>query len=439
VPAGVTGDLYVASPGLARGYLGDPQRTAAAFLNYAAEGAEPLRIYRTGDLARYDAEGTVYYLGRSDKQVKIRGNRVELEEINARLGAHPAITSCAVRAVDVDSGNERLVAYVELDPARNGFVAMGETYRLFTLAQRPELLHPMEAAHLGSWPEFFAGDTAVQQLWPRIWTEFPEYQFALVNEADEVVAAGNAVPLRWSGEVATLPSGSSAALGRALSADRAEAPPDTLLILTGVVIPSYQSRGLASAVLEGFKALARGLGLARAIVPVRPTGKSDHPEMSFAAWCDARRADGLREDAWLRIHERVGGRPLRIDPQSQRVAGSVRQWEAWTGMKFPASGEYHVPGGLHPVRIELERDVGEYEEPSIWYQHFVDSYQGPAWAPLGRSEIRKFLADSLPEYAEAPRGATAGRPDATAPKPAPEHAGGDLRHGTACGERGYRR
>jgi amino acid adenylation domain-containing protein len=398
VPVGVTGDLYVASPGLARGYLGDPQRTAAAFLHSAIEGAEPLRIYRTGDLARYDAEGTVYYLGRSDKQVKIRGNRVELEEINARLGAHPAISSCAVRAVDVDSGNERLVAYVELDPARNGFVAMGETYRFFTLAQRPELLHPMEAAHLGSWPEFFAGDTAVRQLWPRIWTEFPEYQFALVNEADEVVAAGNAVPLRWSGEAATLPSGWSAALGQSLSADRAAAPPDTLLILTGVVIPSYQSRGLASVVLEGFKALARGLGLARAIVPVRPTGKSDHPEMSFAAWCDARREDGLRQDAWLRIHERVGGRPLRIEPQSQRVTGSVRQWEAWTGMKFPASGEYHVPGGLHPVRIDLERDVGEYEEPSIWYQHFVDSYQGPAWAPLGRSEIRKFLADSLPEY-----------------------------------------
>ncbi|ATB34301.1 non-ribosomal peptide synthetase [Melittangium boletus] len=397
VPIGVTGDIYVASPGLARGYLGDPQRTAEVFLSHSLDGAEPLRLYRTGDVGKYDAEGTVYYLGRSDKQVKIRGNRVELEEINARLSAHPSITSCVVKAVDLDSGSERLLAYLELSEAFNGFTAQGATYRLFTLAQRPELLRQMEAAHLESWPQFFAGDSSVKVLWPRIWTEFPEYQFALVDEADQVVAAGNAVPSRWSGEVSTLPSGWSAALERALSADRALAP-DTLLILTGVVLPSHQSRGLASCVLEGFKALTRGMGLARAIVPVRPTGKSNHPELSFTEWCEKRRADGLPEDAWLRIHERVGGRPLGIEPRSQRVVGTVAQWECWTEMRFPVSGEYHVPGGMGPVRIDLEKDVGEYDEPSIWYQHFADSYQGPAWAPLGKRELRTFLADSLPEY-----------------------------------------
>jgi hypothetical protein len=151
-------------------------------------------------------------------------------------------------------------------------------------------------------------------------------------------------------------------------------------------------------VLEGFKALARGLGLARAIVPVRPTGKANHPELSFQEWCEARRPDGTPQDAWLRIHERVGGRPLRIEPQSQRVVGSVSQWEGWTRMTFPKSGEYHVPGGLHPVRIDLEKGVGEYDEPSIWYQHFAESYEGPDWKPLGKRELRRFLSDSLPEY-----------------------------------------
>ena len=220
VPIGVTGDIYVASAGLARGYLGDTRRTQEAFFEHSLEGLETVRLYRTGDLGKYDDEGKVYYLGRSNNQVKIRGNRVELEEINARLAAHPAISSCVVSAMDLDTGNERLVAHVELSPAYNGFVAMGETYRLFTLAQRPELLRQMEAAHLGSWPEFFAGDSVVQQLWPRIWTELPDSQFALVNEADQVVAAGNAVPLCWSGEVSQLPSGWSAALEQALSEDR---------------------------------------------------------------------------------------------------------------------------------------------------------------------------------------------------------------------------
>ena len=53
---------------------------------------------------------------------------------------------------------------------------------------------------------------------------------------------------------------------------------------------------------------------------------------------------------------------------------------------------------MHPVLIDVERDVGEYDEPSIWYQHFPEPAQGPAWAPLGLRDLRQFLADSLPEY-----------------------------------------
>jgi aryl carrier-like protein/GNAT superfamily N-acetyltransferase len=255
----------------------------------------------------------------------------------------------------------------------------------------------MEAVHLGSWPAFFDGAAVTRALWPRVWSEHRGHQFALVDTADEVVATGNAIPSRWNGDPAQLPAGWDDALAQALARDQAE-PADTLLILTGVVAPSHQGRGLAACVLEAFKALARGHGLARAVVPVRPTGKADRPDLGFADWCDARRPDGSAADPWLRVHQRAGGKALRVEPRSQRAVGSIAQWEAWTGMAFTRSGEHHVPGALAPVHIDLARGVGEYDEPSIWYEHFVEPYRGPAWRPIDRAALRAHLAEALPDY-----------------------------------------
>lgn len=110
VPAGVPGDLYIGGPGLARGYLNRPEQTEAAFI--ASPLAPGGRLYRTGDRARWRADGTIELLGRGDSQVKIRGQRVELGEIEALLGRHPAVANVAVLAVAGHAGDQRLAAYV---------------------------------------------------------------------------------------------------------------------------------------------------------------------------------------------------------------------------------------------------------------------------------------------------------------------------------------
>ena len=112
VPVGVTGHLYIAGIGLARGYINRPELTAQAFIPNPFSAAPGARMYRSGDLARYLPDGTIEYLGRSDHQVKIRGLRIELGEIESTLAALDAVRDVVVLARTDERNIARLVAYL---------------------------------------------------------------------------------------------------------------------------------------------------------------------------------------------------------------------------------------------------------------------------------------------------------------------------------------
>ncbi len=110
---GESGELFVGGTGVGLGYLNDPETTARAFFRDPFDPASATgRLYRTGDLARFD-EGVVHYLGRGDRQVKVAGVRMELDEIEAVLSRHPAVTRCAV-TVSGDGERSQLVAHYNL-------------------------------------------------------------------------------------------------------------------------------------------------------------------------------------------------------------------------------------------------------------------------------------------------------------------------------------
>ncbi|WP_187776384.1 non-ribosomal peptide synthetase [Antrihabitans cavernicola] len=117
VPPGVTGELYLAGPGLARGYNRRPGLTGERFV--ANPNGEPgERMYRSGDLARWRTDNTVEYVGRADFQVKLRGYRIELGEIDAAMMAHPDVEFAVTLAREIQSGTTALVGYIVAVPGR---------------------------------------------------------------------------------------------------------------------------------------------------------------------------------------------------------------------------------------------------------------------------------------------------------------------------------
>ncbi len=115
VPPGIPGELYLGGAGLARGYLKNPLQTAERFLPDPFSDKPDARLYRTGDRCRWLSDGTLEFLGRLDHQVKVRGFRVELGEVEAALMSHPAVRETVVIAQAGDASGSRLVAYVTGD------------------------------------------------------------------------------------------------------------------------------------------------------------------------------------------------------------------------------------------------------------------------------------------------------------------------------------
>ncbi|MGW4596255.1 non-ribosomal peptide synthetase [Streptomyces sp. NPDC004457] len=120
-PLGTPGEIHVGGQGLARGYHGDPARTAERFVPHPFRAGD--RLYRTGDQGRVGPDGSIEFLGRSDLQVKIRGVRLELGEVEAALRAHPAVLDAAAATWTAGAGDTRLVAYLVLDPAAGASTA----------------------------------------------------------------------------------------------------------------------------------------------------------------------------------------------------------------------------------------------------------------------------------------------------------------------------
>lgn len=214
-------------------------------------------------------------------------------------------------------------------------------------------------------------DAVANRYWSRLYTDFPWFQFVLCGEGNEVVAAGNCIPVFWDGTAEGLPPGFDGVLERGFQNAESGRVPNAASALFATVSRDHRGQGISAEVLETMKTMAAEHGLGALIAPVRPTWKTRYPLNPMERYVHWEREDGLPFDPWLRVHRRLGAEFLGVAHKSMLITGSVREWEEWTGIQFPESGTYIVPGALQPVVMDLEDDLGVYEEPNVWMCHPV--------------------------------------------------------------------
>jgi hypothetical protein len=238
---------------------------------------------------------------------------------------------------------------------------------IVTLAQRPELKAAMNDMPK-SWPTFMYQDP-VAFLMGGLARTFAHLQFAALD-GDEVVGIIHAAAFSWDGDLGSLPDrGWDAILESCFRDADSGRQPSAATLLEAAIAPARQGGGLSSALLVGVRDRCRELGFGSLFGPVRPSLKSLEPFVSMAEYIERRRPDGLPVDPWLRVHERLGARVVKIAPTSMTITGTLAQWRTWSGLPFDQTGDVVVPGALTPVHASVEHDHAVYVEPNVWMQH----------------------------------------------------------------------
>ncbi|AXU11623.1 GNAT family N-acetyltransferase [Streptomyces clavuligerus] len=257
----------------------------------------------------------------------------------------------------------------------------GHHVKVVLHSERPELWDRIPEVFAGVVPEYNLHGDIGDTYWNRLFDDFGDHQFLLYDEEDDdILGAGRSLPRLWDGTPEGLGTGLDASIKDAFAAHDAGTPPTALCALGVEVAPAHQGKNLSKALLQQMIAMARADGLPHLIVPVRPIWKHRYPLVPverYAHWC---RADGEPFDPWIRAQVRLGGTVTAGMERSSLISGTVAEWESWTGMAYPESGDYVFPEGLNTLRVDRERDLATYWEPAVWI-----TYDLRASAPAGPS------------------------------------------------------
>lgn len=238
-----------------------------------------------------------------------------------------------------------------------------------TRADSPELRKAAMAIEQAAWSAlgFLNFTRSHFAFYQELLDQYADCQLCLVDEATGYpVAVGNCVPLACDFD--KLPSEGWDWIVE--SAANNNGKRRNALGALAISVPNiHRGKGVARRLIEEFRILAQRKGLDGVIAPVRPSEKHRHPFISideYIGWADDK---GRLFDPWLRSHAAAGGTLIKPAMRSMVVEEPVGFWEMWTGRAFEQSGEYAVEGGLVPVSVDLDRGVGRYVEPNVWFAY----------------------------------------------------------------------
>jgi hypothetical protein len=221
------------------------------------------------------------------------------------------------------------------------------------------------------WPEFMYHDTVANEHWMKLYEWFSPFQITLLN-GEDVVAIANSMPYFWDKSYDELPDeGWDWALQKGVGDYQNGVKPNALNGLQISVNKKYLGQGISSIMLNEMKNLAIEHDLKHISLPVRPSLKEKYPLTPFAKYINWKNDNGFPIDPWLRVHMKFGGKIIKPCYKSMYIPGTIQAWQEWTGLLFFESGEYVIQGALNPVKMNLEKNLGEYFEPNVWVVHEI--------------------------------------------------------------------
>jgi hypothetical protein len=246
-------------------------------------------------------------------------------------------------------------------------------YDVISLLDRFDLFEIQDAICEEVWPEFMLHDPVANTHWMQFINAFKDFQLMLMDD-NEILAVVNAVPLHFDGYLQDLSDkGWDWGVAESVAGYNAGLAPNILMGVQIVINKKHQGKGLSAIAVREMSELAKRKGFNRLIIPVRPSDKHRFPLIPMEEYLKWTNSGGLPFDNWLRVHIRAGGEILKVCPEAMSIPGTHAQWSEWTGLEFPGSGSYIIPGALNPVSIDLGSNEGLYIEPNVWILHEVSN------------------------------------------------------------------
>ncbi len=244
-------------------------------------------------------------------------------------------------------------------------------HKFFTVAERPDLEAKIHELTSASWPAFMYENEIANVNFKYLFSDFPQYQLALVDTRDDsVVAQGNSISFYWDHPIDQLPDeGWEWVLIKGIEDLRAGRTPNCQSALQICISSGLRSKGVSGEVVKFMRSLGGKNGIPHMVAPVRPNRKADYPLISMDDYITWKTDEGLPFDAWMRVHARIGARVVSVCHKAFWVKNTIANWEKWTGLKFKQSGQFIIPGALNPIEIDLKADLGVYCEPNVWMYH----------------------------------------------------------------------
>ncbi len=247
---------------------------------------------------------------------------------------------------------------------------MMSSFAIYSRAHSPELRKAAIAVEQSAWNAlgFLNFTRAHFQYYEQILEDYADHQLCLVDEARGYpIAVATCAPFSVSSLDELPAEGWDWVVESAGKGGKGKA---NMLGGLGISVPkAHRSKGLARVMIQAMADLARERGYDGVCIPVRPTLKAKHPDVTIEDYMTWKDEAGRSYDPWFRSHIAAGGTMVRACKRSMVVEEPIAFWETWSGQSFEESGAYAIEGGLIPVEIDKASGVGRYEEPNVWFSY----------------------------------------------------------------------